>query len=157
MLKELSTLRYRKIGKRNVEWFSEHELIYPGAKHMPNTCWPTLLLSLMQRVIQYTGVAYNSALVNFYKDGSEFIPWHSDNSNEDNRIISSLSFCDTRIFHVMDKATRQVVLRIPLEPGSLAIMSGEFQHRYLHSIPKSDSQISRYNITFRLSLSSLVV
>lgn len=158
MLHELTQIQYRQIGQRRVEWFSNHSLAYTGALHKPNLKWPPLLLSLAKNVEQFTGIAFNSALVNYYRDGASFIPWHCDDSKDhDNSKIASLSFDSTREFCIKDKMSKQIVLKLPLQHGSLALMLGDFQQHFLHSIPLSDCTGSRYNITLRVSVSPSVV
>ena len=120
--------------------------------------WPILLFSIAKLVIDYTGIAFNSALVNYYADGNSFIPWHRDNSKgHDNTVIASLSLGDTRFFHILHERTKINVLQLPLESGSLALMIGDFQQHFKHTIPVSNSTNPRFNVTFRLSINPNVV
>ena len=158
MKEELSSIKYRKIGQRYVEWFSDYELSYDGVTHKSNRKWPPLLFAIAKLFNNYTGIAFNSALVNYHADGNSFIPLHCDNSKRlDNTFIASLSIGDTRCFHLLHERTNINVFQLPLQSGSLALMIGNFQQHFKHSIPVSKSTKPRYNITFRLSINPNVV
>lgn len=157
LLQELSHIKFQTIGQREVEWFSSQPFAYTGIRHQPNPKWPPLLLSLANHVNKVTGFSFNSALVNLYKDGGRYMPWHCDDSiNQDNTAIASCSLADTREFHIMDKKSRKVLLSLPLVHGSLVLMLGQFQKHFLHSIPLCKNTCARYNVTLRVSLAPVV-
>jgi alkylated DNA repair dioxygenase AlkB len=90
----------------------------------------------------------NIAFVNFYKDGTKFLPPHKDKTHAKYPIVS-FSFYeddtkedDLRILAIHDKD------QIKMEHCSVIIMQdGEI----MHSVPKSDTQKYRINVTFRVS------
>jgi alkylated DNA repair dioxygenase AlkB len=113
------------------------------------------MTSLLDRVRveleKFTGVAFNSVLVNLYRDGKDSVSWHSDNEAINGRepTIASISLGATRRFDLRHKATKHTV-RVDLEDGSLVVMSGLSQHCWVHQIAKTASQVGpRINLTFR--------
>jgi alkylated DNA repair dioxygenase AlkB len=77
--------------------------------------------------------------------------WHQDNEKElgKNPIIASLSLGVARKFSFKHVQSKQKV-DILLQPGSLLLMKGETQEKWLHSLPKTTKVKSpRINLTFR--------
>jgi alkylated DNA repair dioxygenase AlkB len=77
--------------------------------------------------------------------------WHADDEPElgHEPVIASLSLGDTRVFRMRHKETKTVV-ELPLEHGSLLIMSGLMQQCWVHEIPKTKKPVGqRINLTFR--------
>jgi alkylated DNA repair dioxygenase AlkB len=92
----------------------------------------------------------NSCFINYYRNGNDYIGWHSDDELESfsKYPIYSISFGDTRIFEI--RKGNNSPTKIPLTSGSLLIMYGsQFQKLYQHRVPKSDSGRHRLNLTFR--------
>lgn len=138
--------------ERKVAWFGdvEFEYVYSGTKkHAWN--WTPELLELKALVELKTGEKFNSCLLNLYHNGNEGLGWHSDNEKElgVNPIIASLSLGASRKFLLKHIQTKQKV-DVILETGSLIIMKGETQDKWIHSLPKTKkSQSPRINLTFR--------
>ena len=111
---------------------------------------------------------YNSVLVNRYPDGQSSIKWHSDdekwyhvNGGNSDIKIGSVSLGAERWFELRSnpKVTTQLDarrrVRIRLRSGSLLVMAGATQQRWLHALPKDESCTSvRYNLTFRRVMTS---
>jgi alkylated DNA repair dioxygenase AlkB len=78
--------------------------------------------------------------------------WHSDDEKDlaPGGAIASLSFGVERRFLFRHKRTRQLV-EVTLAAGSLLVMKGATQDRWLHSLPKM-KRVSRprVNLTFRM-------
>jgi len=108
---------------------------------------------LLDQVNTASDTTFNSALLNYYRDGKDSMGWHQDNERElgPNPTIASLTFGAERVFqmkHIYDKAIARK--DIPLRNGSLLIMGGTTQHYWKHQIPKTKKVIGpRLNITFR--------
>jgi len=115
--------------------------------------WSPLLMKIKRRVEAEAGTQFNTALLNYYRDGRDSVQWHSDDEPElgRNPVIASVSFGATRVFrmkHVKDKALSGV--DIPLHDGSLLLMQGSTQHFWKHQVPKTAKPVGpRINITFR--------
>lgn len=144
---------------RLTSWFSDDGLIYTysGIQLSPNA-WIAPLKDIKERIESLSGMDFNSALLNYYRDGSDSMGWHQDNERElgQNPAIASVTFGATRMFqlkHLQDKS--QPIKSIPLTNGSLMIMHGPTQHYWKHQIPKTKKLIGpRLNITLRKIISS---
>jgi alkylated DNA repair dioxygenase AlkB len=113
--------------------------------------WTALLLEIRTKVEQYLQYEFNSVLVNWYRNGEDYVGWHADDEPElrEQAFIASLSFGAERLFaYRAKKHTAQGQLTI--NSGSLLIMQASFQQHWLHSVPK-DKTVStgRINLTFR--------
>lgn len=114
--------------------------------------WTPLLLTLKRKVEPIAGMAFNSVLLNYYRDGQDSVAWHSDNETVmgSHPIIASLSFGQVRTFDIRLKANHSVKYGVRLEHGSLLIMKGDLQQNWDHRIAKSKSFMQpRVNLTFR--------
>lgn len=103
---------------------------------------------------------FNYALCNLYRDGKDYMGYHTDNERElgEDPVIVSLSIGATRDFHVKPRKLRSspvtidsCIHKFQLTNGSLLVMSGSMQRYWQHSLP-ARSKISepRINITFRV-------
>jgi alkylated DNA repair dioxygenase AlkB len=94
----------------------------------------------------------NSCLINYYRNGDDYIGWHSDDELQSytTHPIYSVSLGATRDFEIKKKSTGAVT-RITLTNGSLLAMYGKlFQLEYQHRVPKSSTTYDgRINLTFR--------
>lgn len=125
---------------------------YSGITMQP-TPWTPLLMRLKARAEELAGVAFNSALLNYYRDGRDSVGWHADNEPELGRdpVIASLSLGATRRFEFRRRPPAETdTRRIELEHGSCLVMGGAVQHHWQHRLPR-DARIGapRVNITFR--------
>lgn len=111
--------------------------------------FPPHLEHMCSNVSDFCKFAFNSVLINFYRNGDDSMGWHRDNEKElDHQFIASLSFGSSRTFKVRDRATK-TSLNIELEHGSLLIMEN-MQINYEHALPKRTKLNSpRLNLTFR--------
>jgi alkylated DNA repair dioxygenase AlkB len=123
---------------------------YSGVAH-PAVPWPDYLAPVRRRVEEAAGAPFNSLLLNFYRDGSDSIGYHSDDEAElgDNPIVPSLSLGAVRRFVLRHGRTRER-LTFDLGHGSLLIMTGTTQHHWQHAVPKTKQAVGeRINLTFR--------
>lgn len=140
------------VTKRQVAWFADGDFNYnysnTARRPLP---WTLLLLDLKAHVSAACGYNYNSVLLNFYRDGSEGMGWHSDNEKElgDAPNIASLSFGAIRRFDMRHKSTGETI-QIPLDHGRLIVMKGKSQSHWKHQVPKQlRVKEPRINLTFR--------
>ena len=125
---------------------------YSNIKMTPHTLTPTLT-DLKEKVENVCDVNFTTMLLNYYRDGKDSNGWHADNEKElgINPIIASLSFGQERFFHLKHRTDKSLKHKILLQHGSLLVMKGETQHKWLHQIPKTARKIQgRINITFRI-------
>ena len=146
---------------RLTAWYGDQGLTYKysGIQLVP-TPWTGLLEKLKSKVNIAANTQFNSALLNYYRDGQDSMGYHQDNEKElgSNPIIASLTFGAERTFqlkHITDKSIKRK--DIPLKSGSLLIMAGATQHHWKHQIPKTKKFIGpRLNITFRTIIDSAI-
>lgn len=140
---------------RLTAWYGDDGISYKySGILMHPTPWSGLLSDLRDAVSDRAVVKFNSALLNYYRDGKDSMGYHQDNEPElgQNPVIASLTFGAERTFqmkHITDKTLKRK--DIPLKSGSLLIMAGATQHHWKHQIPKTKKPIGpRLNITFRV-------
>lgn len=165
---EFSALRFRNIqwkqdiiklyGKtiplpRLTAWYGDggKSYTYSGITSMPNE-WNKGLLYLKEKIESFVGVEFNSVLLNWYRDGEDYLNWHADDEKELglNPVIASINFGETRDFLIRKNDDHAKKLSIPLTHGTLLLMRGELQHHWQHCVPKRKGvRGSRFNLTFR--------
>ena len=113
--------------------------------------WTETLATMRETVARISGSMFNSVLANLYRDGNDGVGWHADNERElgTNPVIASVSLGATRRFDLKHRDTGELV-RVDLPDGSLLVMSGETQHKWVHRIAKTKKMCGeRINLTFR--------
>lgn len=163
----------RRVAFRNIRWKHEQILMfgkrvyqprytawygdtdksytYSGLKMQPEP-WNGRLLDIKNAIEAASGTVYNSVLLNWYRDGADYMGWHADNEKElgQNPVIASVNFGATRRFLLRPKSNPSEKLEIHLKNGSLLVMSGAMQHYWQHAIPKElRVRTMRFNLTFR--------
>lgn len=94
---------------------------------------------------------FNSVLANLYRDGRDWMGWHSDSESDlgDAPLIASLSLGHPRRF-LLKARTGEARVEQLLAPGDLLLMAGQTQKYYRHSLPKTAKPVGpRINLTFR--------
>ncbi|MYM62694.1 alpha-ketoglutarate-dependent dioxygenase AlkB [Pseudomaricurvus sp. HS19] len=133
-------------------WYGDPGCHYGYSGHrLPLLSWHPALEALRQR-LQQGGLAVNSVLANWYRDGNDSNGWHSDDERElgRNPLIVSLSLGEARSFHLRHKQKREPNRQLLLPSGSLLIMAGSMQHYWQHALPKTRRPCGdRLNLTFR--------
>ncbi|QQL49509.1 alpha-ketoglutarate-dependent dioxygenase AlkB family protein [Mucilaginibacter ginkgonis] len=140
------------ITKRMVAWYGDQSFDYSYSNKTRRALpWTKELLELKALTEKYTGVIYNSCLLNLYHDGDEGMGWHSDDERAlgKDSSIASLSFGAERKFALKHRVTKEAT-SIMLQNGSLLEMKGTTQSHWIHSLPKSKKvKEPRVNLTFR--------
>lgn len=124
---------------------------YSGLTLQPKR-WNKGLLYIKDQISKISGIQFNSVLMNWYRNGDDYLNWHTDAEKElgKNPIIGSVNFGEERDFLIRlnDKSEK---ISIPLKHGTFLLMSGELQHFWQHSVPKRKKvKGSRFNLTFRV-------
>lgn len=125
---------------------------YSGITHHPHA-WTSELLEIKSKVEDVADVAFNSVLLNLYRNEQDSVGWHSDDETElgENPVIASISFGDVRQFQFKYKIDSKKRLSLDLVSGSLLLMRGATQHHWKHRIPKTkEAKSERMNLTFRV-------
>lgn len=124
---------------------------YTGITMHP-LAWTDDLLFIKNRIEIISGQNFNSALLNFYRDGNDSVGWHRDNEKSlgIDPVIGSVSFGTSRTFYFRHYKDKKLKEKLMLTNGSFLLMAGHTQHNWLHSIQKEPLvKTSRINITFR--------
>jgi alkylated DNA repair dioxygenase AlkB len=123
---------------------------YSGTKRVPQP-WLPGLSTLRLLCEERTNTTFNSALVNLYRTGLDHLGWHSDNElcNGPTPTIASISLGATRRFDMKHNDTGEVY-GVHLQHGSLLVMAGLSQQKWVHRVPKTTKVgAARINVTFR--------
>jgi alkylated DNA repair dioxygenase AlkB len=113
--------------------------------------WTDELAELNQTIQKETDESFNSALVNYYRDGNDSMGLHADNEPElgKNPMIASMNFGASRKMVFRRNGIKEK-FEVILNNGDLLLMSGSLQHYWKHEIPKQRKVgVPRLNITFR--------
>jgi alkylated DNA repair dioxygenase AlkB len=123
---------------------------YSGLRLQP-VPWTEALRGIKERAEGRARTAFNSVLLNLYRDGRDSVGWHSDAEPElgRNPVIASVSFGATRRL-VLAHKKRKIRVAVDLDAGSLLVMGGEMQHHWRHQLPKASGALgARINLSFR--------
>jgi alkylated DNA repair dioxygenase AlkB len=144
-----------------IPWHSERREMYGREVDVPrltssfrlaDPALPAALREAADAVLGLTRVDFDSAGLNFYRDGNDSVAPHNDHLDELQRgyPIALLSLGTTRRMTIRAKQPPRRVLNVDLEPGSLLLMSWRTQHHYDHAIPKTRTTVgARISIAFR--------
>jgi alkylated DNA repair dioxygenase AlkB len=135
-------------------WYgdSDKPYTYSGLTLQPKK-WNKGLCYLRDKINEVANVEFNSVLMNWYRDGEDYINWHTDAEKElgRNPVIGSVNFGETRDFIIRRIDDKSEKLKIPLMHGTLLVMKGALQHYWEHSVPKrAKLKKDRINLTFRI-------
>ena len=114
--------------------------------------WHPAVDRLRHMLVEDTGHAFNSVLMNLYRDGADSMGWHADNEPELGRapVVASISLGAVRRFRLRHRTSRES-RGIDLAAGSLLLMSGRSQLDWQHALPKTRRPVGpRINLTFRV-------
>jgi alkylated DNA repair dioxygenase AlkB len=123
---------------------------YSNTRFVPEP-WIAPVLALKADVEAAAGTAFNSVLLNYYRDGHDAMGRHSDDEPELGLqpVIASLSLGGERRFLLHPKSGGKSSA-IVLAHGSLLLMRGQTQQKYQHSLPRTAKAVDgRINLTFR--------
>lgn len=100
------------------------------------------------------GKKFNSCLLNLYRDGKDYVGWHSDDEKlySKDAPICSVSLGQTRDFQLRLKKDRSHKLQYSLSHGDVFVMQGALQTHWQHQVPKRATAMHpRINLTFRIA------
>ena len=133
-------------------WYGDKGASYTYSKMtLQPLSWTPTLLSLKQQINEFCQHNFNAMLANCYRDHKDSVSWHSDDEPElgEQPVIASLSLGAERDFHFKKKDGGESV-KLPLQSGSLLVMSGATQQNWQHAIHKTRiEKPMRINLTFR--------
>jgi alkylated DNA repair dioxygenase AlkB len=139
---------------RLTAWYGDPDrtYTYSGITMQPQP-WTETLIEIKTRIEGVSPIAFNSVLMNLYRDGRDAVGWHSDDEPELGRdpVIGSVSFGGTRTFRLRPKSKRAGPgVELELTHGSYLLMQGSTQRFYKHQVPRTEAVVEpRINLTFR--------
>jgi alkylated DNA repair dioxygenase AlkB len=135
-------------------WMYDHTVAVPRllARFAPDEPLPRELLDVQERVEAQIGAAFNAVSVQYYRDGSDSVAWHSDHTEDliDRPYVALVSLGAVREMHIRSKGRPRRAFSVDLEPGSLLVMGGLAQEHWEHHLPKVARPIApRISIALR--------
>jgi alkylated DNA repair dioxygenase AlkB len=144
------------ITPRLTAWYGDPEVYdYASLTESKPNLWTPELLHIKSLVEPLAGIQFNSVLLNYYRNGSDSVAWHSDREKVlgKNPVIASVSFGQVRSFDIRNKADHKEHYSVKLEHGSFLLMKAGLQENWEHRIAKSVKPMkARLNLTFRVVL-----
>lgn len=109
-----------------------------------------ILENIMAEVNAFLGTEFNSILLNFYRDGNDYISNHSDDERDLSKsIVAGISLGVERTFRMVNKETGEKV-DFELPDSSLFVMAGDTQKEWTHGLPvRKKIKEGRISLTFR--------
>lgn len=120
-----------------------------------STLMTPIVRDLMNKLNKDFNCQYDICFLNLYKDETDHLGWHSDDSPtmDMNHPICSISLGAQREIWVKKKSHTGIIPsenRYLLEDGSLFIMPSLYQKGHLHKIPKGgQAKNARISLTYR--------
>ena len=135
-------------------WYGDNSkpYTYSGIKLNPLP-WTDELLQIKEKIETEAKVKFSSVLLNRYRDGQDYVGWHTDAEKElgINPIIGSVNFGATRKFQLRRTDDHKEKFELELKHGTFLVMCGATQHFWQHQVPKTALKIGeRLNLTFRV-------
>lgn len=135
-------------------WMYDHTVAVPRllARFAPDEPLPQELTDVKARVEAKLGAAFNAVSVQYYRDGSDSVAWHSDHNEDliDRPYVALVSLGAMREMQIRSKARPRRAFSVDLEPGSLLVMGGLAQEQWEHHLPKVARPIApRISIALR--------
>lgn len=135
-------------------WMYDHTVAVPRllARFAPDEPLPRELLEVKARAEAQIGAGFNSVSVQYYRDGSDSVAWHSDHTEDlvDRPYVALVSLGAVREMQIRSKNRPRRAFSVDLEPGSLLVMGGLAQEHWEHHLPKVARPIApRISIALR--------
>ncbi len=139
---------------RLIAWYGDDGISYTySGTTLHALPWMPTLLAIKNRVEELSGAAYNSVLVNYYRDERDSMGFHADDEPELGPLptIASVSLGEPRTFVLRHRRRKDVAnVKLELPSGSLLVMRGATQANWKHAILKRSKPCGpRINLTFR--------
>ncbi len=111
------------------------------------------IMAIRNNIEALTGTKFEVCFLNGYRDGSDQLGWHADDSPEmdDERPIAIVSLGARREIFFRPQDDKLAVTKLWLDSGSLCLMLPGMQKTHYHRIPKSSINNCgpRVSLTFR--------
>jgi alkylated DNA repair dioxygenase AlkB len=135
-------------------WMYDHTVAVPRllARFAPDEPLPDALCDVKGRAEAQLQTQFNAVSVQYYRDGSDSVSWHSDHTEDliERAYVALVSLGAVREMQIRSKAKPRRTFSVDLEPGSLLVMGGLAQEQWEHHIPKVSRPIApRISIALR--------
>ena len=142
-------------------WRSERRPMYDrvvdvprlvGSYALADAGLPEPLVRMRGPVERFCGVAFNSAGLNFYRDGNDSVAPHGDHVERGpvGAPVALVSLGSVRRMTIRSKSSPRRILDLDLEPGSLLVMDYRSHLNFDHGIPKTRERVGpRISVAFR--------
>ena len=149
--------------RARVQWRSERRPMYDRVVDVPRLVAsytldgpdePGPVSQMRPAVERFCEIAFNSAGLNFYRDGHDSVAPHGDHVERGptGAPVALVSLGATRRMTIRSRARPRRILDRDLEAGSLLLMSYASHLNYDHGIPKTRAAVGpRISIAFRIS------
>ena len=108
-------------------WYGDDDkpYTYSGINLQPNP-WSPELLELKSAIEKEANTSFSSVLLNRYRDGKDYVGWHTDAEKElgQNPVIGSVNFGASRKFQLRRIHNPKEKFEVELGHGSLLVMMG---------------------------------
>ena len=122
--------------------------MYSGIRMTPAP-WNAPLLEIKAVAEARAGQAFNSVLLNLYRDGRDSVSWHADNERARPRPGHRQRLARRHPALPDEAPRRRKRLALDLPPARAWSWPGP-QHHWLHQVPKTSRPVgARINLTFR--------
>ena len=141
--------------RTRVMW--DTEVLEPRMVAVFPAALPDYLEELRVAVSDRYGVAFDSCLVNLYRDGNDAVAWHGDTVRKvlTNPLVVTVSLGSARRFLVRRRGGGPVLKEYAPGHGDLMVMGGAMQHDYEHTVPRDlRASGARMSVTMRHSVSA---
>jgi alkylated DNA repair dioxygenase AlkB len=142
---------------RLTAWYGDPGAVYTysGLRNEPLP-WSAALSEIRADVESFAEHTFNSVLLNYYRNGDDYMSWHRDDEPElgPRPVIASVTLGAARRFQFREarpaEAGKRKTHEIELTHWSLLVMRGDTQRVWEHGIPKAKGVVEpRINLTFR--------
>lgn len=125
--------------------YNYSQIEYPNQEFIPE------LQNIITEINPIIGFKPNNCLINFYKDGSSKMGYHSDQIDilQKNTGVAIVSLGETRQLKFRNIINPEETINYELATGSLFYMTQDIQKHWQHAIPKSTTENGRISLTFR--------
>lgn len=135
-------------------WMYDHTVAVPRllARFAPDEPLPGELSEVKARAEAQLQTRFNAVSVQYYRDGSDSVAWHSDHTEDliERAYVALVSLGAVREMQIRSKAKPRRTFSVDLEPGSMLVMGGLAQEQWEHHIPKVPRAITpRISIALR--------
>lgn len=109
-----------------------------------------LLFAIKKRLERITGLEFSYVVLNYYRDGNDYIGYHSDREVGVGQSVVSVSLGAERRFNLKHKYRTDVKHTFMLGDGDVLILNNTaIKTMYKHSVPKMANVGARISLTFR--------